>query len=257
MLVCPICKKKLKKIENKYQCEESHSFDIARQGYVNFSLRQKKEQGDNARMIHSRTQFLEKDYYDFMRQSVASILCKYDVKILFDAGCGQGYYTKSFANICSTVIGADLSKEGVRYAAAHDKKCFYFVSSIFDLPLENECVDGVTSIFVPNAYEEVHRILKKNGIWIVVGPGPKHCWELKELLYGTPYENSWPESSMEGFEQVEQVKINNKYYVDNVWSLLEMTPYRYKTGKKGLDAAKECPGLNVTFEFIITVWRKK
>lgn len=35
MLICPKCKKELKKEDHCYRCPEGHSFDIARQGYVN------------------------------------------------------------------------------------------------------------------------------------------------------------------------------------------------------------------------------
>ena len=33
--ICPICGKELNKAERSYVCEANHSFDIARQGYVN------------------------------------------------------------------------------------------------------------------------------------------------------------------------------------------------------------------------------
>ena len=44
--------------------------------------------------------------------------------------------------------------------------------------------------------------------------------------------------------------------VDDVWSLLEMTPYRYKTSQAGLDRVKQLERLEVTFEFVVTVYKK-
>lgn len=41
-----------------------------------------------------------------------------------------------------------------------------------------------------------------------------------------------------------------------VWSLLEMTPYRYKTSQAGLDRVKQLERLEVTFEFVVTVYKK-
>ncbi|WP_369678558.1 putative RNA methyltransferase, partial [Ruminococcus sp. CAG:57] len=35
MYVCPICKKRLRKLDNVWHCQNGHSFDIARKGYVN------------------------------------------------------------------------------------------------------------------------------------------------------------------------------------------------------------------------------
>lgn len=43
--------------------------------------------------------------------------------------------------------------------------------------------------------------------------------------------------------------------VDDVWSLLEMTPYRYKTSQAGLDRVKQLERLEVTFEFVVTVYK--
>lgn len=44
--------------------------------------------------------------------------------------------------------------------------------------------------------------------------------------------------------------------VDDVWALLEMTPYRYKTSQAGLDRVRELERLEVTFEFVVTVYKK-
>ena len=44
--------------------------------------------------------------------------------------------------------------------------------------------------------------------------------------------------------------------VDDVWALLEMTQYRYKTSQAGLDRVKELERLEVTFEFVVTVYKK-
>ena len=91
MLICPVCKEKLIKENKTFRCVNNHSFDCAKQGYVNLSRKQTKNHGDNALMVKARTDFLEKDYYDFMRQYVKK---KAKGNVYLDAGCGQGYYTK-------------------------------------------------------------------------------------------------------------------------------------------------------------------
>lgn len=35
-----------------------------------------------------------------------------------------------------------------------------------------------------------------------------------------------------------------------------MTPYRYKTSQAGLDRVKQLERLEVTFEFVVTVYKK-
>ena len=41
-LICPICGAALLRQEREYRCENRHSFDIARQGYVNLLTVQQK-----------------------------------------------------------------------------------------------------------------------------------------------------------------------------------------------------------------------
>ena len=53
-------------------------------------------------MVKARTDFLEKDYYDFMRQYVKG---KANGSIYLDAGCGQGYYTKEIGRTLNIVMG--------------------------------------------------------------------------------------------------------------------------------------------------------
>ena len=57
MLICPVCKKKLIKENKTFRCENNHSFDCAKQGYVNLSRKQTKNHGDNALMVKARTNF--------------------------------------------------------------------------------------------------------------------------------------------------------------------------------------------------------
>lgn len=255
MFICPICKMPLEKNEHTWKCAHNHSFDVAKQGYVNLSMRQKKEQGDNKEMVKARTAFLEKGYYAFLKETLVKQISLYSLSSIVDTGCGQGYYTRAFSDACSKVIGVDLSKEAIAYAAKHDKKGQYIVASIFSMPIEDHACDGVFSIFVPYAKEEIHRIVKPNGIWITVGPGPHHLWELKEMLYANPYENPMPETKMDGFSCVDQSLISAKQMVDDVWDLLEMTPYRYKSPKAGLERVKNCQQKEMTFEFVVNVWR--
>ena len=255
MLICPIWHTPLERKEHTWECIHHHSFDVAKQGYVNLSMKQKKQQGDNKEMVKARTAFLEQGYYDFLKAQVVKIIQSYHLKTIVDTGCGQGYYTSAVSKVCD-VWGIDLSKDAIQYAAKKDKLGQYIVASIFSMPLQSNGCDGVLSIFVPYATNEIRRIIKTNGIWITVGPGPHHCWELKEMLYEHVKENPMPNPKQKGFSHEEQKIITSKQWVDDVWDLLEMTPYRYKSPIDGLQRVKACTGKEITFEFVIDVWRK-
>lgn len=257
MLICPKCKEKLEKKDKSYICNHHHVYDIARQGYVNLSLKQKKQSGDNAQMVKARSAFLETGVYDFMRQFVREKLLEHRVKSLLDTGCGQGYYTRFFSQIVQTCVGVDLSKEAILHAAKCDKNTQYIVSSFFEAPFSDGSFDGITSIFVPQATQEFYRLLQDDGIWIEVGPGPKHCLELKKVLYSQVYLNPIPEAIQEGFICIEEKILSEKKWIEDCWSLLEMTPYRYKSHPEALKRVEALKGLDVTVEFLVRIWKKQ
>ena len=65
-LICPICGDYLQKNEHTCVCPKGHSFDIARQGYVNLLTVQQKHSlnpGDTKEQVASRREFLSADFY--------------------------------------------------------------------------------------------------------------------------------------------------------------------------------------------------
>ncbi len=253
---CPICHEPLTHHNKVFVCVNHHSFDQARQGYVNLSRKQKSS-GDNAKMVQARSAFLESGPYDFLREEIRQDLSGLHPGVLIDLGCGQGYYTKEFAQTARQSYGIDLSVPAIVHAAGQDKKTQYIVSSIFDLPFEDDSADVAVSIFTPLPEKEVHRVLKPNGTFLVAGPGREHLLELKEQLYEKVRLNDEPPAELEGFTLESRKTIRKKKHIDDVKSLLEMTPYAYKTSKEAMERIENLKeGLDVTFEFVISEWRK-
>ena len=66
MVICPLCEKPLSREAKNWHCENGHTFDVARQGYVNLLTVQQKHSlnpGDTREMVGARRQFLEAGYY--------------------------------------------------------------------------------------------------------------------------------------------------------------------------------------------------
>ena len=66
-LICPVCGEKLNRLDRSYRCPNRHSFDIARQGYVNLLTVNQKHSlnpGDTRQQVLSRRAFLEAGYYE-------------------------------------------------------------------------------------------------------------------------------------------------------------------------------------------------
>ncbi|MGL5744863.1 MAG: methyltransferase domain-containing protein, partial [Cetobacterium sp.] len=160
MISCPVCNKKMQKIERKYICEGNHNFDVSKFGHVNLLLSNQKNSklpGDSKEMVLSRKNYLEKGYYEGISNGVNEIIKrelgdKKDIKVL-DIGCGEGYYTnrlKTFLenlDIKNEIVGIDISKEAVISAAKSYKNIEWIVASASSLPIEDESLDFIICMF--------------------------------------------------------------------------------------------------------------
>ena len=253
-IACPVCKKELIRNDKSYRCENNHTFDIAKEGYLNLNLRNSQNTGDNPLMIKARKNFLEKGYYDFLKNEVNSLLNKEDK--LVDLACGEGYYTRDF--ICEDKVGIDLSKSGLKIASKSDKSTLYILNSIFRNPLYDESADKVITIFAPIAKEEIRRILKQNGEFILVKPDVYHLYELKDALYEKPYLNEIEDIDIPGLKLINEIKISDKRKVisEDLNNLFMMTPYFNTTSPEDKVKLQSIEELEITFAFIIDVYQK-
>ncbi|MBR5543646.1 MAG: methyltransferase domain-containing protein [Oscillospiraceae bacterium] len=267
--ICPVCRTGLLKTEKTYVCENRHSFDIAKQGYVNLLLSsgKGKTHGDDREMISSREDFLNRGFYDELSREVSRLAEKYcpDGGVVLDAGCGECKYTcdaRKFLKASgkrADLIGVDISKEALRYAARRTREIELAVASVADIPVADGSVDVMINIFAPFEAAEFSRVLKKGGAIIRVYPLEKHLWELKELVYETPYENPVSDMAEAGFEIAEQLSV--RYMMEfksneDILSLFKMTPYYYRTSENDRRKLDSAESLSCRAEFGITVYKK-
>ena len=93
ILHCPICGHILNRQERCYRCENNHSFDIARQGYVHLLPVQNKRSlnpGDTRQQVLARRRFLEGGFYTPISDALNQLAQGLEGPVL-DAGCGEGY----------------------------------------------------------------------------------------------------------------------------------------------------------------------
>lgn len=261
MLRCPKCKERLYKQEQSYRCVHHHTYNIARRGYIHMLLANRKATGDDKAMVKARTCFLSGGYYVLLCNTLINIVQGYAPKVVVDAGCGEGYYTNKIKDrlLGSTMFGFDLSKYAVDEACKERCNITYAVCSVFQMPLEDACIDMVLSVFSPFAIHEVHRVLKKGGIFIKVGPGAKHLIEMKQVLYEHAYDNVIDNVNYEELRLIKEecvkysININNK---DHIQALFQMTPYYWKSPKKGSERLQTLDELQTKVQFHIAIYEK-
>ena len=109
-LMCPLCGNPLTRQERAWVCENRHSFDIARQGYVNLLPVQQKrslQPGDTKEQVASRRAFLDGGFYAPIREELCRIAKDHGCAgPILDIGCGEGYYSAHLAKELSVALQA-------------------------------------------------------------------------------------------------------------------------------------------------------
>ena len=128
------------------------------------------------------------------------------------------------------------------------------------MPVADGEFDTVLNTFSPLALEETQRILKTGGIFIMVIPGEMHLYELKALIYDTPYKNTVEDTALSGFELVYEYPLTYDIYLgceEAVRELFMMTPYAYRTRPEDRKKIEGLKNLRCTADFRIFVYRKE
>ena len=271
IIICPNCKSLLHQVEKTVRCENGHSFDFSKEGYINLLLANQKKTnnpGDNKTMLNAREAFLATGHYDFLIENIESTINSFDLTStandgiihLLDLGCGTGFYIRNiFKQKKIKKIGIDISKIGIAKASIKDKDSTYLVGSAFNLPIADNSIDLLLNIFAPIHLEELKRVLKPSGYFIKVIPTGDHMKEVAELVYEEfiPHQSSIQEdlesNAMFQIVKVENVKRTISLAGKDLLNFISMTPYLYKFKQEQLELLKE---LSVTISFEIIIGKK-
>ena len=264
-LLCPICGNLLTKVDKSYRCEKNHSFDIARQGHVNLLPVQNKRSlnpGDTAQQVVSRRAFLDGGFYAPIREALCQLAKDHNCTgPILDVGCGEGYYSAQLANILDAdLLGLDISKEAVRYAAGRYKNATWICASAAHLPVKDGSCGLLTSLFALTMPEEFHRVLRTDGIYIQVLAAEDHLLGLKNIIYPElHHKEKFTTPDISGFRLLESRKLQFTFTVEGqqVQNLLSMTPHVYRISKEGADRLRRTEVLTDTASVVLNLYIKE
>lgn len=264
---CPVCAGLLSKSENSWRCAQGHSFDCAKEGYVNLLLANQKrssDPGDTREMMINRRAFLEAGSYRPLSDALNNVLDGLKPATLLDCGCGEGYYLQQYLASLSeassvAAFGLDISKEAVRMASKSNRSAADFaVASSFHLPVADQSVDLLLRVFAPGDLAEVRRVLAPEGAFVLVVPGPDHLFSLKQALYQKPRQHELPDIPL-GFtcEKDERVMFDLDLTSNaGVKQLLAMTPFVWKGDRKAKETLECADTFSSKADFHIRVYRQ-
>ncbi|WP_159738984.1 23S rRNA (guanine(745)-N(1))-methyltransferase [Vibrio atypicus] len=268
---CPLCHQSLSLTARTYRCENNHSFDLAKEGYINLmpvQHKRSKDPGDNKEMMQARRRFLEQEHYQQMKRNIADLCAKYVQGTnhqLLDIGCGEGYYTTEVASALlsqsssAQTYGLDISKVAIRYAAKRYPNCTFSVASSHRLPFEERSLDAVLRIYAPCKAEELARVVTDNGVVITVSPAGRHLYQLREAIYTDVRLHSEEIETIEGFELEHEEKLSYTMELGNGagYDLLQMTPFAWKASDELRAQLKSATLFECEADFLIRIYRKK
>ena len=264
-LLCPICVEQQNLTDRQYRCIHNHSFDVARQGYVNLLTVQQKHSlnpGDTREQVLSRREFLEAGFYAPIADTLIETAKELGLSgQILDVGCGEGYYSSRLADALEAPLtGLDISKEAVRCAAAKYKGKQWLCATAAHIPVEDGSVDLMTSLFALTLPEEYSRVLAQDGYYFQVLACQDHLLTLKSIIYDElklKEKDSVPE--LPGFELVRSIPIRFAFTVEGeqIQNLFSMTPHVFRIGKEGAERLKNTKTLTDTASCVLNVYRKQ
>jgi 23S rRNA (guanine745-N1)-methyltransferase len=265
-LRCPVCRTDLLIEGKRYLCGAGHSFDIARQGYVNLLLssqRSSNAPGDSTEMIADRRLFLDAGHYLPLRDLVLHRLDRLAGQLpdrqqqVLDLGCGEGYYTAAFADPAKRrVYGLDISKPALLLAAKRSDAVTWCIGTSRALPFHDRSLDVVLNIFCRPHVAETQRVLSENGVLLLVGPGTNHLQELRAVLYDDVIKqesHSLGEILKSGFAVQRSEVLNYEITLKGaaIGQLARMTPHYWRAPAAGRARLEAIETLIVQVEFVV------
>lgn len=186
MLLCPVrgCHRALAREDRRVHCSQGHSFDIARSGYINLlqpQERRSKNPGDTVAAVAARRRLHDRGVTEPLLRAVAGIVDARPGDIVFDAGCGDGFYLGSLAReIGFDAHGVDISTAAVEAAAKRYPECEWVVANADRfLPYADRSFSIVLSITGRMNADEFRRVLRDDGRLLAALPAPDDLIELR------------------------------------------------------------------------------
>jgi 23S rRNA (guanine745-N1)-methyltransferase len=195
LLACPVCAGRsdtdvaLALSGRSLRCPAGHSFDLARQGYLNLAGRAQPQHADTAAMVAARERFLSSGAYEPVADAVLRAACGLrDGGAVLEPGAGPGWYLARLlaglagAGVRARGLALDISVAACRRAAVRTagSPVGVLVADVWGpLPVRSGTIDTVLSVFAPRHAAEFARVLAPGGRLVVVSPLPDHLAGLR------------------------------------------------------------------------------
>jgi 23S rRNA (guanine745-N1)-methyltransferase len=263
---CPVCLEPLLRSGRSYGCLNRHNFDVSKEGYLSLLHGRTNYQqiGDDKLMIKARVRVHKLPPYMELAKAISDFSPQIDVVHgVLDVGCGDGFFLDWVARAATPPArgaGVDISKEALAKAAKSYPSLFFVRADAARnrLPFADSSFGMVMSIFAPRPVEEIQRVLRADGSWLIVTATKDHLREVREHLPLAAIGEgkldaltSHSYSIKRSGTSVCELQVAR----DELASIIEMSPSIYRLRREFGDTWRERipPDLPVTFSFSLTL----
>lgn len=254
VLLCPACGSGMEGCGGAIRCKAGHSYDVAKEGYVNLLRRAVRAKYDT-RLFQARRRVAEAGLWEPLLDAISDMIADGPKLRLLDAGCGEGSHLYGLLRRleekgCAVQgYGMDLAKEGVRMGAKRWPEAFWCVGDLAAAPFRSGCFDALVNVLAPSNYREFRRLLKPGGRLVKVVPNAGHLIELRRALYPDmkeePGEADRTAQLFAGrLADARRFRLSYRVRMDDerAGDLLRMTPLSWGTGAAGSEAVRRIGG---------------
>lgn len=265
IFACPHCGESVILHQSKsLVCTNNHSFDLAKQGYVNMLTHSVTSMYDQSLFEARKTVIDAMLYHQMYEVVVEKLQALGDIIHVLDTGCGEGTHLYKIQQQFDGELiasGIDIAKEGIQAAAKNYSSAIWIVGDLAKSPYASQSFDAILNILSPANYGEFKRISKDGGKIIKVVPQSGYLKELRELYYANSDKEDYSNDKtvarfQENFDDVviERVTLTQKLAPDLVPLLVHMTPMGWHQEQQ-IDA-KQLPQITIDLDILIGTVKK-
>lgn len=282
LFACPVCSSEMHVSEAPAQfcCSQGHSFDFARQGYLNLMLanqRNSLQAGYDMATLRARKTMLENGLFaplieslQQMTVNIARQKTQWQQLSLLDVGSGEGYL---FAHLVEKLqsasgkeiaaVGSDISKPAMQIASQSSNTLLWCVANLMRrMPFADHAFHILLNILAPSNAEEFQRLLIPQGYLLKVLPLENHLVEIRRAIY--EHERKESHNNEVAFAELSKhlqlITQENLSYLhtvgkDKTSELLHMSPLFWKGKKSRIEALLAQGIAEVTVHLSLSLWQ--
>ncbi|GGP59630.1 SAM-dependent methyltransferase [Shewanella algicola] len=273
-LLCPVCATPLKQHQASqgFFCDNKHHFDKHAQGYWPLLSNSKtKPQVLSRQQMRGRHFLLESGLFapliTQLQTRLLSVINASSDKAFehLDYQCANGYYLRQLvpvvaeAGVACEHWGITDAENAIFAAAKAQTPAKLILAALKKLPFATQSMDVVTVFDSLLKGKECIRVLKDDGRILMLQPGVRHLWQIKQQVYPDlvekPLQLNLP-NELE-IESQQQVSFTQSVAGEQALTLLEMSVFGWRANDELKHKIKATAISELEFDWQIITLKKR